>query len=230
MPRHGTPHPDLAGYVLGILEPAEAARFGDHVAECSACRAEVAELSALPDLLTRGDLSVEPPAALRARTLSAVDAAPARGASSGPRARRTVALATLAAVVMLVLALAAGALLSRSRDGTDGEGFVAELSAVSTASPAGGTAHLQQTSQGVVVELDVWGLPAEAGAHYECWYVEKGEGGGRVSAGTFVTDAEGNASVQMITAADPLQFPRIVVTREAPDGNPAPGEPVLVSS
>ena len=45
------PHPDLGGYVLGALEPAERADFEEHLAGCERCQAEVAELRGLPELL-----------------------------------------------------------------------------------------------------------------------------------------------------------------------------------
>jgi hypothetical protein len=225
MPRHRAPHPDLAGYVLGILEPAESDAFAAHLAECSACRAEVAELSALPDLLRRADVAVEPPDDLRARTMAAVDAA----ADPPPRSRVRLAAASVAVAALLVVAVAAAALVAgNSSKPAPDEVFTAEL-ASSPESAARGTARLRPTEQGVVVELEVAGLTAEGGGHYECWYVDASDGATRVSAGTFVTKADGTARVRMITAADPARFPRIVITREPDDGNPAPGEAVLWS-
>lgn len=42
---------DDAAYVLGALEPAERARFEQHLAQCPECGARVAELSAMPAAL-----------------------------------------------------------------------------------------------------------------------------------------------------------------------------------
>jgi hypothetical protein len=224
MPKHRTPHPDLAGYVLGILEPAESAAFTEHLGECSACRAEVAELSALRQLLARAEMAVEPPADLRARTLLAVDALPV----AAPRRRaRMVTMASVAVAALFLAALGAAALLSRDTDRARTPVFTAQLAAVATGSGAHGTAQLRSTPSGVVVELEVSGLPPAEGSHYECWYVDAVDDATRISAGTFVTGEDGSAKVRMITAADPVRFPRIMVTREPDDGNPAPGEPVL---
>jgi hypothetical protein len=44
-----------AAYVLGSLSPADRREFETHLEECKACRAAVAELSALPGLLGRLD-------------------------------------------------------------------------------------------------------------------------------------------------------------------------------
>jgi anti-sigma-K factor RskA len=44
-----------AAYVLGALSPADRREFETHLEECKACRAAVAELSALPGLLGRLD-------------------------------------------------------------------------------------------------------------------------------------------------------------------------------
>ncbi|HEY1572602.1 MAG TPA: zf-HC2 domain-containing protein [Pseudonocardiaceae bacterium] len=44
---------DVAAYVLDALEPAEAQRLRDHVADCESCRPAYAELRDLPTLLHR---------------------------------------------------------------------------------------------------------------------------------------------------------------------------------
>jgi anti-sigma factor RsiW len=73
-------HVDVAGYVLGTLAPAEAAAFETHLATCDRCRAELAELDALPNLLAGAELA--PPPQLRQRTLDAVRRA--AGPSAAP--------------------------------------------------------------------------------------------------------------------------------------------------
>ncbi|WP_304505266.1 anti-sigma factor [Cryobacterium sp. BB736] len=42
-----------AAYVLGSLSPAQRREFEDHLTECATCRAAVAELAAVPGLLSR---------------------------------------------------------------------------------------------------------------------------------------------------------------------------------
>ncbi|NMO54385.1 hypothetical protein HH310_24770 [Actinoplanes sp. TBRC 11911] len=46
---------DDGAYVLGALSPAERAAYERHLATCSFCREAVADMSALPDLLSRLD-------------------------------------------------------------------------------------------------------------------------------------------------------------------------------
>jgi anti-sigma factor RsiW len=70
---HPIPHPDLAGYTLGILEPDEAEAFEAHLEHCATCRAEVTELEALPDLIrTTLPISQAPPD-LEVRTFAAIE-------------------------------------------------------------------------------------------------------------------------------------------------------------
>ena len=60
---HANPHLDLAGYLLGGLDPAEEGAFAEHLAGCEACQAELQELSDLPGLLA--DVRVDFPRLLR---------------------------------------------------------------------------------------------------------------------------------------------------------------------
>lgn len=46
---------DDGAYVLGALSPAERAAYEQHLATCSFCREAVADLSTMPDLLSRLD-------------------------------------------------------------------------------------------------------------------------------------------------------------------------------
>ena len=46
---------DLGGYVLGALEPAEAAAVREHLTSCAPCAAEHARLAGLPELLALAD-------------------------------------------------------------------------------------------------------------------------------------------------------------------------------
>ena len=55
------PHDDLEAYVLGALEPAEAAAFESHLAECSACRDGVASYGAVLRALRALPVAAPPP-------------------------------------------------------------------------------------------------------------------------------------------------------------------------
>jgi anti-sigma factor RsiW len=142
MATHRATSPDLAGYVLGILDPGQAESFEVHLGECPHCRAEVEELREVPALLAVGDTQVEVPGDLHARTFARIradeaptaepplvlprlghrpsGASPARSVRIGPRARR---LASAAAVAATVIGLGGGVTaLIRTGDWGNGVG------------------------------------------------------------------------------------------------------------
>jgi hypothetical protein len=88
------PHPDLAGYLFGILPPEETRAFDAHVADCASCRAEVADLRGLPELLSAAE-PVQPPRHLRERTLARIAAEPA-GCPGAPARTAAPAVETIA--------------------------------------------------------------------------------------------------------------------------------------
>jgi anti-sigma-K factor RskA len=220
------PHPDLAGYVLGALDPGETAAFEQHLAGCDTCRAEVDELQGLPELMERAAPPIEVPPGLRQRTFAAVERA------AGAR-RRAPLLRLVAVAAALMVALLGGVVVSQLGGG--GRGQVIELA---LAAPEGGpgraTAEIRRVDGGVAIDMQVSGLaPNPPGSVYECWFVGPGdtlEQPNRVSAGTFTVGADGRASLRMHSAADLETFPRMGVTLERDRGNPAQtGEKVLVS-
>jgi anti-sigma factor RsiW len=73
MAEHPVPHPDVAGYLFGVLDPDRTKAFEAHLAGCAACRAEVADLRGLPALLT-ATASVGPPGDLQERTVARIRA------------------------------------------------------------------------------------------------------------------------------------------------------------
>lgn len=237
-PGHAGPHPDLAGHVLGALEPEEAASFNAHLSECGRCRRERDELEWLPARLAQVLPAPALPAALRERTLAAVAAHPPVGPGPAPPsatpatpARRSrwpvAALAAAAAVVVAIAALAAGPKPPSPRPR-----LVALAVAGGSPIDARGVASLQPTPLGIVVELRLTNLVgAPPGTYFECWYVAEDdtpEQPARVSAGTFRAPAGGRAVVRMVTAADPRRFPTIEVTLEANDGDPGRAGPAVL--
>ena len=54
-------HPEAADWLLGTLEPAAAAEFGDHLADCGDCQTAVAELGHVGRVLQQLPPAVEPP-------------------------------------------------------------------------------------------------------------------------------------------------------------------------
>jgi hypothetical protein len=144
----------------------------------------------------------------------------------------------VAAAAMLVLALA-GVEMARLGPGPGAPG--AAQPAVHTVklvaadgSGASGTASVQRSSGGQVVELRVAGLPETSpGELYVCWLVDEGDSlqhQNRVAVGTFRVSGPGPVTVRWSTGADTEQY-RMDVTREQADGNPLRrGPEVLVAA
>ena len=70
-------HPEAADWLLGTLEPAAAAEFGDHLVGCGDCQTAVAELGHVGRVLQQLPPAVEPPPDLAARIVNSVLAAAA---------------------------------------------------------------------------------------------------------------------------------------------------------
>lgn len=209
--------PDLGGYVLDALEPAEAEAVRVHLAACVHCAAEHARLADLPALLGLADATggepVTPPPALEERLLDTVArqrrAAPRpRGARSRRLRGRPARLAALAAAVTAI-ALAALAIALSGGDDPGARRYELTLRPVG-ASAASGRAELEAVSGGTTVHLWVRGLPADPGAVYEVlceaprW---------SASAGTFRTDTRGRAYVILTTAARRGEYDSIRIVR-----------------
>ncbi len=190
-----------AGYVLGVLEPDEAAAFARHLASCSDCLKLVAELRGIVDVLPLAVEQVEPPPSLRARVLEAVRteakqngtaaALPARarrGLLSGILARP---MAWAAAVVLLLAALGATTGWAFAMRGSldSSQARVSSLYDAMTVlaqadrrwqisgSSIDPSAHgvLAYSSQQHAAMLIMWGLPQATGARtYNAWTVANG--------------------------------------------------------
>lgn len=105
----------LGAYVLGALEPGERGRVDAHLAECDACRDELASFAALPGLLGRvsldeieAEIAPQPHPQLLERILDAT----VRERRRERRMRRLAAVA--AAVIVLAAAVVTGVAVSSS--------------------------------------------------------------------------------------------------------------------
>ncbi|MGH9156816.1 MAG: anti-sigma factor domain-containing protein [Acidimicrobiales bacterium] len=230
----GGPHLDVAGYLLGTLDPYEAASFEQHRVTCARCRAEFDELDWVPARLADARPAPEPPAALLAQTLAAV------GQDARDRRTRPGRRWPLAVVAATVVTVAAVAALTAAPSSPSPPPHTVELvSAPGAGTGAGataarGVARLQRGPFGVVIALQLQNLaPPPPGSFYECWYLAASDTAvspARVSAGSFTTPAGGRALVRMVTAADPARYPAIQITLEPDDGNPARTGTVVLQS
>jgi anti-sigma-K factor RskA len=219
MAEQSTPHTDLGGYVLGVLEPDEVAAFEVHLAGCTDCQRDLEELGSVPAFLAQAAPAVDVPPGLRERTFAAIESA-----ATTPR-RRTVELRKVVAAAAAVLLIGFGTAVVRGAT----EPAPAGAQVVELTAPAGGTgravATVRATETGGVIEMEVEGLvPPPAGSFLECWLVAA-EGDSidrpnRVSVGTFTVDSNGRATVRWDFTADITKFPRMGITVEPEDGNP----------
>jgi anti-sigma factor RsiW len=227
--------PLLGGYVLGGLEPDEMEAVRAHVAGCSECAREHAQLAPIPSLLDVAGSAdappARPPAALEEAVLDRFarerpnrEPAPARRPAPGVRrwftrpAPAAAAAATLAALVTLALAAGLGGEESA-------HAYRASLRGSSLAPGARAFARLSTQAAGTRVELHVRGMRTVRRAVYELWCV--GRDGSRVSAGTFRVDRSGRASVRLTTGARLGEYDRLTVERAAVGRR---GRPVMVGS
>lgn len=122
---HEARRDELAAYLLGALEPGEAAAIEQHLAGCEECRAELEWLQPAVQVLPESVERVEPPAELRARIMGEIEADGVGAAKSSPARRRGRRLsfglrpaAALAALALLVAMVAGYAI----RDDNGGGG------------------------------------------------------------------------------------------------------------
>ena len=229
---------DVAAYMLGALEPDEAAALERHAEECERCRADVRwlapALQALPEAVERE----QPPPALRARIMAEVErdagaTAPAGGAparpgllgraadwlrdlGAGPMGLRPVAGV---AVAVLVIAAVAGYAIGGGI-GSDESG---EPTTFTAGNPPGVTAKMiSEGDSGTLHLANVKPLPGDR--VLEAWVQRDGE----VEAveALFVPDREGRASTQL---PDLEGVEVVMVTTEPKGGSGSPTSAPIVT-
>jgi hypothetical protein len=189
--RRTHPADELPGLLFGELGPAEAARVGDHLAGCDACRVELAEMATASAALRN----------VARREASPVPETPARWRP--PRWAVPVAAALVAAVVT------AGGLLATR----DEPGRTVPLAAVGGATAAG-TARV--VDDGRVVSVKATGLAAGPGQFYEVWLLDQGSGR-LLPLGLLDPDGHGRFTLPRGVAG---AYPTLDVSVEADDGDP----------
>jgi hypothetical protein len=252
---HPEPHPDVAGYLLGTLEPDESQRFARHLGDCDACQGEVTELARIPDLLSDLPPPAPLPPGLEERTFAAIEAAAMAGpgqetsGAAGPgseggppgkvipisqapkKGRRRPPLLLIAAAVAVAIGVAVGVIASLGRSST-APAHTVRLVSVS-GGPAHGTAEIRTTPAGLTIDMTVEDLaPSRPGTFYTCWLVGPGDTlrhPNRVSVGSFVVPGAGRIHVHWTTAADLRRFPQLGVTLEPDNGNPGHQGPKVLA-
>lgn len=212
---------ELAAYLLGALEPGEAAALEQHLAGCEQCRAELEWLRPAVQTLPEAVEPTEPPAGLRARIMGEIEAdakAKQKEASGFGWKRRSPGLRPLAglAVVALLATAVAGYALS------DGGGSGSDATTVAVGKAPAVTAEMISEGDSGTLRLEnLRQLPADE--VLQAW-VQRGE---RVeSAKTlFVPNADGTATAVI---GDMDGVDAVMVTAEPRGGSEQPtGEPIV---
>jgi len=231
---------DVAAYMLGALEPEEAAALEHHAEGCERCRAEIRWLTPALDALPESVEREQPPAELRARLLAEVradvGAGAAAGASrgaakpglaerasawvrelgSGPMGLRPVAGV---AVAVLVVAAVAGFAIG----GGIGSDSSDKTSTLLYGEPPGVTAKMvSEGDSGTLHLANVKPLPSDR--VLEAWVQRDGE----VEAveALFVPDREGRASTEL---PDMEGVEAVMVTTEPEGGSESPTSAPIVT-
>jgi anti-sigma factor RsiW len=84
-------HPEVAGWVLGTLDPDDAEWFAGHLPTCQGCRTAVAKFGPTARLLVTAVPADLPPPGLQARTLAGVARAATEARRAGQLRRPEVA-------------------------------------------------------------------------------------------------------------------------------------------
>jgi len=187
--------PELAGYVLGGLEPREVAAVEAHLATCADCRAELDDLAPLPSLLAlAAPVSPTAPDDLRPRVLR----------TAGRRRQ----IPALVAAALILLAALTGGVIGAVGTGPPDADLVVTLGAPD-APGVSGDAGLIQTDAGVQVDLVLTGVQPGSNGYYHAWLERDGR---RASAGTFVGTADGQVRAQLLCGGRLEDYDTVTVT------------------
>lgn len=237
---HGLWREQVAGAIMERRPPDPA--LATHLAGCAECTDAWRQLSGASARLIAAartlPLEADPPTQLRDRVLAAQRLAGTtpeplaiKEAPAGSRARRRTGRGWFGRIAWggagaLVGAAAVFALVVVGSPRVVPERIA--LSGSVLAPGASGSVILEPLPEGGIrVDLAMSGLPrSDAGHFYELWLVGDG---GRVSAGTFRSDGSPIARA-FTTAADPASYPRIGITLEPDDGDPAASEQRVAGS
>jgi anti-sigma-K factor RskA len=223
--KHESKRDEIAAYLLGALDPEEAASLERHLATgCVECRAELRWLEPAVHMLPDSVEQLPPPRALRKRVLDEArqEAGPAathRRARMRFLAGRGFSGRSLAAAAALALvAVAAGVYAGGVGDSGGGQ-----TSTVAAGSPPGVVAKVvREDDRGTLRLANV--DPMSEGRVLEAWVRRDGEV--LPVRGLFAPDDEGRATT---TIPDMRGVEVVMVTAEPPGGSPAPTSAPMVT-
>jgi len=221
---HDRRRDDIAAYLLGALEPGEAAELERHVAGCPACEQELRRLRPAVQVLPETVDPVEAPAALRGRLMEQVRSEAAGPQAAAPPARPPSRLrfglrpaAGLAALALVVAAIGGYAI----RDGGSSGSQITTV--VTTGHPPRVTAEMVREGETGTLRLaNLHQLPA--GKVLQAW-VQRGKQVVSAKA-LFVPNSDGTATAT-IDGMDGVNT--VMVTAEPRGGSVQPTSKPIVS-
>ena len=235
-------HPNLPAFVLGGLEPEEAAEVKDHLASCSDCRRELEELRKVNRALEAAPPPANPPSHLKDEILSKVRAeqrylssedessvAEERASSTSARSKNLRIVLSSAAAAAVVAFVAIGVFFGFLRE----EPPVATIQLVPTPQEAAGlegywgVAEIRPQPSGnqqVELKLNNFEQP-KPNSYYDLWFVS---GESRISAGSFTSVGKGETRVMLNAPPEARNYHTLLITEEHVDERPAPSDEVAL--
>jgi anti-sigma factor RsiW len=227
---------DAGSYVLRAMPDGEWEVYQDHLAQCTACAAKVAELRFVADALLSGVPQLSAPAPVHDRVMAIVRAESELLRASGhgadrpepehvPRRRRLPSLRPLPALALASVALAvgvgSGALL------WGGDGGVTSRTVAARVDASGARAHMVMTSGDA--KLVVSGMPAPpAGRVYQVWLRRHVDAPPEPTDALFLVSRTGDASVDVPGKLDGVDA--VLVTDEPLGGSRVPTRAPVITA
>lgn len=230
-------HDLVAAYALNALGDEERLVFDQHLAECTDCQKELAALQPAVVGLT-DDVAVEPPEAMRAAVLEAIEATaqlepadvidhppvPGKAVDFAERRKRRSWQWAIGIAAAAVLAIVVGVSTLGGNLAVEDITSAPDFAAISLQGEIGDAQFLYSDSLdgGVFISTS---LPAVSGAEtYQLWLIDAS---GPNPAGTFRPAADG--SVEFIVEAAIAPGQTLGMTIEPAGGSPAPTGEILLA-
>jgi anti-sigma factor RsiW len=217
-------------YLLGAMEPEEAAAYGAHLARCPVCHAEVQDLRSAVHALPLSVPQLAAPAALEDRVMALVRSEAERlpagpSAAERRRARPRPARWRLRTRALAVGALAVGIVLGVVSAGLIGGSGARTIPMAATGVAQGARVQLVLHDGAATLRAARLRSPGP-GRVYQVW-LQPTSGPPQPTTSLFVPRHDGNATVGV---ADVGQARAVLVTAEPDGGSPAPtSAPVLAA-